>query len=45
MLSAPQNKLTNRLVVGEDTPERRNAQRNLAERRTIYWMIAAGRPR
>lgn len=45
MLSKPTNKLTNRLVFGEDTPERqRNAQRNLAERRIIYWMITPERP-
>jgi SAM-dependent methyltransferase len=45
MLSAPPNKLTNRLVFGDDTHERqRNTQRNLIERRIIYWMITAERP-
>ena len=45
MLSAAQsNKLTIRLVFGDDTPERqRNTQRNLVERRIIYWMITAER--
>ena len=43
-LSAPPNKLTNKLVFGEDTPDRqRNSQRNLVERRIIYWMIVAER--
>jgi hypothetical protein len=46
----PQNlspdKLTNRLILGDDAPERqRNSQRNLIERRTIYWMITAERPK
>jgi ubiquinone/menaquinone biosynthesis C-methylase UbiE len=46
MLSAPSNKLTNRLILGDDAPERqRNSQRNLIERRTIYWMITAERPK
>jgi sarcosine/dimethylglycine N-methyltransferase len=46
MLSAPPNKLTNRLVSGEDAPERqRNTQRNLIEGRLIYWMITAERPK
>ena len=40
-LSAPP-KLTSRLIVGDDAPERqRNSQRNLIKRRTIYWMITA----
>jgi hypothetical protein len=44
MLSAPPNKLTNRLGSGEDAPERqRNTQRNLIEGRLIYWMITAER--
>src|SRR5262245_17912248 len=44
-LSAPP-KLTSRLIFGDDAPERqRNSQRNLVERRTIYWMITAGRPK
>ena len=42
---APPNKLVNQLVFGEDVPERqRNGQRNLLERRVIYWMITAERP-
>jgi len=45
MLSSPP-KLTNRLIVGDDAPERqRNSQRNLIEGRAIYWMITAERPR
>jgi SAM-dependent methyltransferase len=45
MLASPPGKLTNRLVFGEDAPERqRNAQRNLIQRRIIYWMIVAERP-
>ena len=45
-LSAPPNKLTNRVVLGDDAPERqRNSQRNLIEGRTIYWMITAERPK
>src|SRR5215510_5980855 len=45
MLSAPP-KLTSRLIFGDDAPERqRNSQRNLIERRTIYWMITAERPK
>src|SRR5262249_26543714 len=44
-LSAPP-KLTSRLIFGDDAPERqRNSQRNLVERRTIYWMITAERPK
>jgi ubiquinone/menaquinone biosynthesis C-methylase UbiE len=44
-LSAPP-KLTNRLIFGDDAPERqRNSQRNLMEGRTIFWMITAERPR
>jgi hypothetical protein len=44
-LSAPA-KLTSRLIFGDDAPERqRNSQRNLVERRTIYWMITAERPK
>jgi len=42
---APPNKLADQLVFGEDVPERqRNGQRNLIERRIIYWMITAERP-
>jgi len=42
---APPNKLVDQLVFGEDLPERkRNGQRNLIERRIIYWMITAERP-
>jgi hypothetical protein len=42
---ATPNKLANQLVFGEDVPERqRNGQRNLIERRVIYWMITAERP-
>jgi ubiquinone/menaquinone biosynthesis C-methylase UbiE len=45
MLGSPPSKLTNKLVFGDDTQERqRNAQRNLIERRIIYWMILAERP-
>jgi len=45
MLSAPP-KLTSRLIFGDDALERqRNSQRNLVERRTIYWMITAERPK
>jgi hypothetical protein len=45
MLSAPP-KLSGRLIFGDDAPERqRNSQRNLIERRTIYWMITAERPK
>jgi SAM-dependent methyltransferase len=45
-LSAPPNKLTIKLVFGDDTPDRqRNSQRNLIERRIIYWMIVAERPK
>jgi ubiquinone/menaquinone biosynthesis C-methylase UbiE len=45
-LSAPPNKLTNRVILGDDAPERqRNSQRNLIEGRTIYWMITAERPK
>ncbi len=41
----PSNKLTNRLVIGNDVPERQlNTQRNLIDRRIIYWMITAERP-
>lgn len=41
----PPNKLAIYLVFGEDTPERmRNTQRNLREKRTIYWMTLAERP-
>jgi len=46
MLSAPPNKLTNRLILGDDASDRqRNSQRNLIERRIIYWMITAERPK
>lgn len=45
MEGAPPNKLANYLVFGEDFPERqRNTQRNLMEKRIIYWMITAERP-
>ena len=45
MLSSPP-KLSSRLIFGDDSPERqRNSQRNLIEKRTIYWMITAERPR
>ena len=45
MLGAPP-KLTSRLIFGDDAPERqRNSQRNLIERRTIYWMITGERPK
>jgi sarcosine/dimethylglycine N-methyltransferase len=38
-------KLTAGLVWGEDAPQRqRNLQRNLMEKRAIYWMITAERP-
>jgi hypothetical protein len=46
MLGAPPNKLTNRMILGDDAPERqRNSQRNLIEGRTIFWMITAERPK
>jgi len=46
MLNAPPNKLTNRIILGDDAPERqRNSQRNMIEGRTIYWMITAERPK
>jgi hypothetical protein len=46
MLSAPPNKLTNGLILGDDASDRqRNSQRNLIERRIIYWMITAERPK
>ena len=46
MLSAPPNELTNRVILGDDAPERqRNSQRNLVEKWTIYWMITAERPK
>lgn len=39
------NKLAANLVFGEDAPERqRNSQRNLAEKRIVYWVITAERP-
>jgi SAM-dependent methyltransferase len=42
---AGSNKLSTPLVFGDDTPERvRNGQRNLIEKRIIYWMITAERP-
>ncbi len=45
MLRSPPGKLTVRLVFGDDAQERqRNVQRNLSERRVIYWMIVAERP-
>jgi hypothetical protein len=38
-------KLTAGLIWGEDAPQRqRNLQRNLMEKRVIYWMITAERP-
>jgi SAM-dependent methyltransferase len=44
-LSAPP-KLTGRLIFGDDAPDRqRNSQRNLIERRIIFWMITAERPK
>jgi SAM-dependent methyltransferase len=46
MLSAPPHKLTNRLILGDGASDRqRNSQRNLIERRIIYWMITAERPK
>ena len=46
ILSSPPNKLTNRLVSGEDMTERQaNTRRNLIEGRLIYWMITAERPK
>ena len=43
--AAAPSKLTNRLVFGDDTPERSgNVRRNLMEERIIYWMITAERP-
>ena len=45
MASKPPNKLGLPLVFGEDMPERiQNTQRNLREKRTIYWMTVAERP-
>jgi SAM-dependent methyltransferase len=45
-LGAPPGKLAIPLVFGDDTPERqRNTIRNLTERRIIYWMITAERPK
>jgi hypothetical protein len=45
MLSSPP-KLTSRLILGDDAPERqRNSQRNLIEGRIIFWMITAERPK
>jgi sarcosine/dimethylglycine N-methyltransferase len=45
-LSEPPNRLTNQIILGDDSPERqRNSQRNLIEGRTIYWMITAERPK
>lgn len=44
-LGAPANKLTPRLIFGDDTAERAtNGARNLEEERTIYWIISAERP-
>ena len=44
MSGTPSRKLGTPLVFGEDTPERmRNTQRNLIEKRIIYWMIIAQR--
>jgi hypothetical protein len=46
ILSTPPNKLTIRLVSGEDMPQRQaNSRRNLMEERLIYWMITAERPK
>ena len=45
MLSAPP-KLSGKLIFGDDAPERQhNSQLNLIERRTIFWMITAERPK
>ena len=45
MAGKPPNKLAVNLVFGEDTPERmRNTQRNLMEKRIIYWVTTAERP-
>jgi ubiquinone/menaquinone biosynthesis C-methylase UbiE len=45
MLGTLPNKLTNRLISGEDMSERQaNTRRNLIEERLIYWMITAERP-
>jgi ubiquinone/menaquinone biosynthesis C-methylase UbiE len=45
-LTEPPNRLSNQIILGDDAPERqRNSQRNLIERRTIYWMITAERPK
>ena len=42
--NTPSSKLSTPLVFGDDTAERsRNSQRNLVERRIIYWMITAER--
>lgn len=44
-LGKPANRLTNRLVFGDDTGERAaNGVRNLEEERNLYWMISAERP-
>lgn len=44
-LDAPANRLTNRLVFGDDTAERAaNGARNLEEERNYYWIINAVRP-
>ena len=44
-LGAPANRLTNRLVFGDDTAERAaNGARNLEEERNYYWIINAARP-
>ena len=45
MAGKPPSKLANDLVFGEDAPERqRNSQRNLMEKRIIYWVTTAVRP-
>ena len=45
MADKPPAKLGLPLVLGEDTPERaENSQRNLREKRAIYWMTVAERP-
>jgi SAM-dependent methyltransferase len=43
--AAAPSKLANRLVFGDDTPERAaNGRKNMVEERIIYWMITAERP-
>ena len=39
------NNLAPKLIFGDDASERsRNSQRNMIEKRIIYWMITAERP-